>query len=289
MAQRQTAPRPEAFFLDAAPDKRFCLFYPPAGSCRGALLYVAPFGEEMNKSRRMAALQARELAAQGFGVLLLDLYGCGDSSGDFNDARWDIWKHDVALAWHWLHTRLGHPVSLWGLRLGALLALDVASNAASNKTLPIASIVLWQPVHSGAAFLTQFLRLRIASEMLSEEQEKSGGTRALRDALRAGASLEVAGYELAPALAASIDALDAAALLVPACTVHWFDMVAAEGRPLSPAAQKITAAWQAGGVDLQVHLVPGTPFWASQEVSECPALLAATCAALTATVLAGAA
>jgi alpha/beta superfamily hydrolase len=40
----------------------------------------------MNKARRMAALQARALAALGYGVLLLDLHGCGDSSGDFGDS-----------------------------------------------------------------------------------------------------------------------------------------------------------------------------------------------------------
>jgi len=33
----------------------------------------------MNKSRRMAALQARVFAAMGFGVLQIDLFGCGDS------------------------------------------------------------------------------------------------------------------------------------------------------------------------------------------------------------------
>ncbi len=52
----------------------------------------------MNKSRRMAALQARAFAAMGFGVLQIDLFGCGDSSGDFSDARWDIWKQDLAIA-----------------------------------------------------------------------------------------------------------------------------------------------------------------------------------------------
>ena len=83
-----TAPPAEAFFLDMEPGQRFCLFHPPAGTCRGAALYVPPFGEEMNKSRRMAALQARALAAAGFGVLQLDLYGCGDSSGEFAEARW---------------------------------------------------------------------------------------------------------------------------------------------------------------------------------------------------------
>lgn len=277
MRQVAAPPPAEPFFLPAPQGQRFCLFHPPAGPCRGAVLYVAPFGEEMNKTRRMAALQARDLAAKGFGVLQLDLHGCGDSSGEFGDARWEIWKDDLALGQRWLHDRLGQPVSLWGLRLGALLALDYADNPA----LPLANLMLWQPVHNGATFMTQFLRLRIANDMLAEGKEKSSGTQALRDALRAGEALEVAGYDLAPALAAAIESLDAAHLPVTACPVHWFEAVPAEGRPMSPAGAKVFAAWQNHGVAANVHLVVCPPFWASQEVTECPSLIAATSAVFT--------
>jgi exosortase A-associated hydrolase 2 len=277
MTQVRAAPHADAFFLKTEPGQRFCLFHPPAGACRGAVLYVPPFGEEMNKSRRMAAQQARALAARGFGVLLLDLYGCGDSSGDFGDARWGIWKRDLALGHQWLRQRLERPVSLLGLRLGALLALDYARGAA----LPVANLMLWQPVQSGATFLNQFLRLRVANDMLSEDKEKGGGTKALREALRAGEALEVAGYELAPAMADAIESLDAAALTVGACPVHWFEAVPADGRPISPGSAKVTTAWETGGVALHVHIVTCAPFWATQEVTECPALLAATVSVLT--------
>ena len=57
----------EAFFLPAEPGTRFALFYPAQQvKPRGGVLYVHPFGEEMNKSRRMAALQARAFAAAGY-------------------------------------------------------------------------------------------------------------------------------------------------------------------------------------------------------------------------------
>ena len=62
-------------------------------------MYAHPFCEEMNKARRMAALQSRRLAALGYSVLQIDLFGCGDSSGDFADAR-EIWKRpQIALDW----------------------------------------------------------------------------------------------------------------------------------------------------------------------------------------------
>jgi exosortase A-associated hydrolase 1/exosortase A-associated hydrolase 2 len=263
----------EPFFLTTATGTRFCLFHPPVGECRGALVYVPPFGEEMNKARRMAVLQSRALAARGVGVLQLDLHGCGDSSGEFGEARWETWKQDIGDACAWLGQRLDRPVGLWGLRLGALLALDYARSAPH----PLERLLLWQPVTSGATFMTQFLRLRIAGDLLQAKAE-GGGTEALRATLRAGAPLQIAGYDLAPALAQAIDGADAATLAITGCPVHWFELSAAPDRPLPPAAARIAAGWRALDVDLQVQIVAGQPFWSTQEITENPALLAATSA-----------
>jgi exosortase A-associated hydrolase 2 len=265
----------DPFFLESSPGQRFCLFHPPApGPCRGAVLYVHPFADEMNKSRRVAALQARALAAAGFGVLQIDLYGCGDSSGDFSDARWDLWKQDLAAGHQWLSDRLGQPVSLLGLRLGALLALDYACACA----LPLAGLVLWQPVQNGAIFLKQFLRLLTAGEILSEDKEsnKSAAGLSLRDTLIGGRMLEVGGYEIAPELGAAIDRLDAAHLAVTTCPVAWFEVVSALDRPESVAVTKLTARWRDQGVALQMHRAVVTAFWATQEIAEAPDLVAAT-------------
>ncbi len=259
------------FFLPTTTGLRYCLYHAPKGECRGALLYVHPFAEEMNKSRRMAALQARALADQGYGVLLLDLHGCGDSDGDFGNARWEGWKNDIAAGYGWLKQTTGRPVGLWGLRLGALLALDYARTAAH----PVERLLLWQPVSSGSSFLTQFLRLRLASDMLGAHSSDGGGTKALRATLDSGVTLEIAGYALSPALAQAIDALDAAAM-TPPCPVHWFELVAAEGRALPPGAARISADWP----ECSAHAVEGPQFWSTQEIAEAPALIAATCAAL---------
>lgn len=255
----------QPFFLQARTGSRFCLFHQPAGQCRSALVYLHPFAEEMNKSRRMAALAARALAAQGVAVLQVDLHGCGDSSGEFRDASWQSWKEDVQLAAAWLRERTGHRAGLWGLRLGALLALDAAALAEAPRLL------LWQPVVKGEQFLTQFLRLRLAGDML-QAGAASGGTKELREQLRAGATLEVAGYELSPALAHAIDALDAAQLALP-CPADWIEV----GQSLSPACGRVTGRW---GAQVNAVAVPGPQFWATQEVEEAPALLDATCALL---------
>lgn len=276
MTSTRGEPSAEPFFLKIGDGQRFCLFHRPAQPCRGAVLYVHPFAEEMNRSRRMAALQARALAAAGYGVLQIDLYGCGDSSGDFGDARWELWKQDLAAGLAWLQQRLAQPVILWGLRLGALLALDYARGARH----PVDALILWQPVLNGATYLTQFLRLRAAGALLTDSASAQTGTRALRDALAAGETLEISGYDLAPELAAALDALDAPESLAPACPVHWFEALGTSGQTLPAAAARVSAEWLRQGVELQVYPVHCPPFWATPDITVAPAWLEATSAAL---------
>ena len=150
---------PIAFFLAVTPGgagQRFCLYY-PAKACkpRGAMLYAHPFAEEMNKSRRMARLQAREFANAGFAVLQIDLFGCGDSAGNFADATWDDWVNDLRCGANWLQETVAAPLWLWGLRAGCLL---LAATAAGIKS-PV-SYLVWQPPPSGRVLLQQFLHFR---------------------------------------------------------------------------------------------------------------------------------
>ena len=264
----------EPFFLPASYGERFCIFHPAAVTPRGAVLYLHPFAEEMNKSRRMAALQSRALAARGFAVLQIDLFGCGDSSGEFGDASWDIWRQDVALGMQWLRQRMHGAITLWGLRLGALLALDAARQCDPAPS----RFVLWQPVLNGEALLIQFLRLRLASEMLSEGRSKTG-VQELRANLASGAMVEIAGYDLTQQLTAAMDSLKLADR-EPAGKVHWFEVVPEAGRALPPAARRIVDNWTRHGAQVDVQCVTGQPFWNTLEITECPALIAATTQAL---------
>lgn len=261
----------EPFFLPAISGERFCVFHPAAGASRGSLVYVHPFAEEMNKSRRMAALQSRMLAAHGYAVLQIDLFGCGDSSGDFGDANWETWLQDVALGVRWLRQHVGGSVTLWGLRLGALLALDAARLCDPAP----AGYVLWQPIVSGEQFLTQFLRLRVASGMIADGVARTG-TQDMRKEIHAGTVLEIAGYDLAPGLAVAIDGLKLAALAPLGAPVHWFEVVAEADRPLSAASRRVADAWIAAGLALDTHVIAGEPFWNTIEIAESPALLAET-------------
>ena len=271
----------ESFFLTAAQGKRFCIYHAPPTdrACRGAFIYVHPFAEEMNRSRRVVALQARQFAEKGYGVLIIDLFGCGDSTGEFAEATWEIWNADLAIAEKWLHQRLQTRISLWGLRLGALLAMDFA-RCAQNQ---ITSIILWQPVISGKSFMTQFLRLRAARDMLSDEQKSgriSTTTNAMRSAMLAGETLEIAGYDISPALGSAIDALDANTLWVNTAPIHWFDITGSSLNTMPPSTLAVVNEWRRQNADLRLHTVSDQPFWATQDISEAPTLLSLTTSVL---------
>jgi exosortase A-associated hydrolase 2 len=265
-------PRVEPFFFDSDPGTRFSLYHAPNPHlpARGAILYVHPFAEEMNKTRRMAAQQARAFAAMGYAVLQIDLFGCGDSCGDFSSGRWDLWRRDLGVACDWLAARTSGPLRLWGVRLGGLLALDFAT------VRQVEGVILWQPFINGRTCINQFLRLRLAAGMDSEDPAAPRSTAALRAELAARGRLEVAGYELDAALVRGIDACDAASLKLLPCDVHWFASGGPAARKLAASAARLAERWAPLGVTLHFHPVDGVPFWATSDIAECPALLAAT-------------
>ena len=85
-----------ARFLDIRARRLFCLHSPAAAHRpQYRVLVVPPFAEELNKCRRMLALTTRQLSMQGCDVLWPDLYGTGDSAGEFGDAVWADWVADL--------------------------------------------------------------------------------------------------------------------------------------------------------------------------------------------------
>jgi exosortase A-associated hydrolase 2 len=253
----------------------FAIHYAPALTQSGrAVIYLPPFAEELNRSRKMAAMLARALAASGTGALVLDPYGCGDSAGDFRDARWEGWRDDVARAIQWLQQRGYDSITLLGLRLGAMLAL----HAAADRPSDVSRVVLWQPVLRGDQFITQFLRLRLAAE-LSASSAGGEGTAALRREIAETGSIEIAGYELDKSLVDAIDALRLAELgLNCAAPIDWIDVVSDAGQGTTPAQQAVLKRWQDAGKQIRREQAVGVPFWSLQETAVAPALVAATTA-----------
>lgn len=254
-------------FVAGASGSRFRLVSEPSDQqLRGTVIFVHGFAEEMNKSRRMAARMSRLLAADGWRVVQRDLCGCGDSSGEFVDASWTAWVDDIdaelALA------IAGSPVWLWCLRAGALLAPAVLSRHRG------VDLLLWQPVLSGAQHLQQFLRLHSGARIVAAGAVDAG--RSPAQTLRAGAPVEVGGYQLSPQLASG---LEQATFDVPVDfkgRIVWFELTAIDVTELSPQSARAQERLLARGLQVDVHALVGAPFWQTQEIEESEALLEQT-------------
>ena len=256
----------DAFFIDASVGKRFCLVTRPQCEPKGALLYIPPFAEELNKSRRMAALAAQAFAREGWLVLQLDLLGCGDSTGDFSDAGWGHWLDDITLGWRWLQDNVPAPSLLWSLRAGCLLASDWLLRQSVTPAW-----LMWQPVINGRQHLNQFLRLKTANAMLADTQTQT--SQGLREMIVAGQPVEIAGYTLGPAL---FEGLDAATLVLPERyqgKVAICEVSAPERQTFSPAVALQLKKWEEKQFTVSGEQVSGPAFWQTLEIEEAPQLI----------------
>lgn len=255
------AARVEPLFLPGRAGRLFATLVHPAGERSGqGVLMVPAFAEEMNKARRMTYLLARRLAAAGTTSLLLDLHGTGDSEGEFGDARWETWLDDLERGHRRLREAGCDEVLLAGLRLGCALAVEAAASGVSARRL-----ALWQPVPKGAVFLAQFLRLRLAAELMAKGEKVTGKT--LKEELARGRSVEIAGYDLCPELASAMEAVDLARRPPPAGSeVLWYQVSEDADSGLGPPAEAVVEAWRAAGTRVRTRTVAGEPFWTTQEI-----------------------
>ncbi len=250
------------------------------------MVYVHPFAEEMNKSRRMAARQARLLASSGYAVIQVDLPGCGDSEGSLSRCTWKGWTEEVVAATAWIAGRhgalpcgaaAGPQVWLWGLRAGTLLATAAIPGVRALGLQP--NLLFWQPITAGRVHLQQFLRLKSASAMLTGQARS--GVEQLREQLSGGQVIEVAGYSLGQSLSHGLEAATIAAPAGPPGRAEWFDIQAQPGQSLSPAMVTAAQAWSTAGWQTTLRRVQGPPFWQTAEIEDAPSLLTATALALT--------
>lgn len=264
----------QPLFIESSAGKLFAIYWPPAGETLfgKAILHIPAFAEEMNKSRRMVVLQAQAFSDQGYAVLILDLFGTGDSVGDFGVATWQIWLQNIDTAIAWLKQQGMQSVDLWSLRLGALLAMDFAGSGKHR----IERLIAWQPVLNGDTFITQFLRLRVAAAMMDNNAPREK-TSDMKRQLLEGQAIEVAGYLLNPDLIKPLMALRADRLSWQAVKeVEIFEVVSSEDNPVAIGNTQLLAILQEQNINTSLTKVVGEAFWGSQEISEAPDLIKIT-------------
>lgn len=267
---RQSELRP--IIIPGPPGDLIGFYHPPANHTApiGDVLLVPAFAEEMNRCRSMVTMQAHALADLGMGTLVLDMRGTGDSPGEFEDADWNGWRDDLQSGLSWLRNHGNGCRTLWGVRLGALMAAQLAVRDSG-----IDKLLMWVPVVDGKTYWTQFLRIRIASEMGLPNGVKS--TEALRQQSAAGKVVEASGYLVGPILAKQLDSLEMpAAEDLIGKTISWFEVGASADAPLPRANAKLVSDLQSKGVQITMTQVVGAPFWQVHERAVAPLLIEAS-------------
>jgi len=264
-------------FIGTAGRRIFLLLREPAEAVdgRGSVLVVPPFGEEMNKSRRMVAETAQRLCESGVAVVTPDLFGTGDSEGGFREADVDRWVDDLATTCRYAESRAMPVKAILAVRLGCALAVAAQRSGALPE---VEASAWWQPVLDGKRHVAQFLRLRVAGGSMRGDDPETVDE--LRRRSAAGETLTVAGYELSSALLKGIEGLSVEALPTGSGKLHWYEIVRdAEAAAPLPAARFVERA-RAGGSTVSLVTVAGEPFWASTEIVRLPTLVEQTAAAL---------
>ncbi|MEX2123354.1 MAG: hydrolase 2, exosortase A system-associated [Woeseia sp.] len=261
-----TRSRLEPFFLESSAGRIFLLLRAPA-KARRCVLFVPPFGEEMNKCRRQVTETAKALLAGGYAALVVDLFGTGDSDGEFAEATWSTWKSDIVAAIAWIGANGLSLQALVATRLGCALVAESLRDTGSN----VQKTVFWQPVENGRQYMTQFLRFRVAASMM----ESDGGETVenLKERLDRGETLEIAGYPLTPELWRAVEAVDLAAFIDPCLgQLAIFEVGRARENELSIAGRRLAVKAQEQGIESTGRRIPGEPFWSTTEIVVNPEL-----------------
>lgn len=205
------------------------------------------------------AKQAQYFAAQGLPVCMLDYFGSGDSEGETDQAKADIWYDDIVTAGEWLLSQGVEQITLWGVRFGGLMQLHFQQQL--HQALPIKNQLLWKPVTGGKLLVSQFLRLKQANSMMQGSAEKVNW----RQLIKEGETVEVAGYPLNETLLASIEQLKAETTLQSPVT--WLELGTEK---LTPVIERLTADWPEQELQLQTVTCPA--FWQIPETFDLPQL-----------------
>jgi pimeloyl-ACP methyl ester carboxylesterase len=173
---------------------RGTLYMPSTLSARACgVVLCNPFGYEAMCVHSSYVALAQQLSAAGFHVLRFDYHGTGNSGGSGEEPdRVSAWLESLTAAIEFLKRRVGvSQISLFGVRLGATLAAQVAT-----QRTDIASLVAWAPVVTGRAYLRELRAFRKLQDIppLSEEVSQRDGE-------------DFQGYLLSPQTLAALNAL----------------------------------------------------------------------------------
>ena len=142
----------DVFYFGPSSGYLFGAYHPAKNTNRReGIVLCNPFGQEYMRAHRSIRRLAINLSELGYSVLRFDYRGTGDSAGALEDVTTEDWQQDIRLAIQELIDIAAVPnVSLLGLRLGALLAGNIAANHPQVKRL-----LMWDPIVQGKEYVDE--------------------------------------------------------------------------------------------------------------------------------------
>lgn len=239
-----------ADFVGEGTARLFLMIYAPrdAAPPRRCFVVAPAFAEEMNRSRDVLRTFGQAAAEAGAATVIPDLRGTGDSPGHFGHYGVTDWCDDLLNATSHARERFGNvPVTLLGIRFGALLANRIMASAS------IDTLLLWQPVTEGRRLVREFLRVWSAANM------GTGGD--ARSLLERDGMLEIAGYKVTRELVGDLESLTLSIDAPRRVRIRWIEA----GAALSARGERKVGTVRDAGHDVQTAVVNCPPFWRVQE------------------------
>jgi pimeloyl-ACP methyl ester carboxylesterase len=246
-------------WLEAGDAPVYAVLHRPASVSQRntAVLILPPFGWEEMCSYRARRQWAIERAQAGFPAARIDLPATGDSGGSPSDADLlDRWDAAARAAVDWLRGLGGiSRVAVIGIRLGGLLAVRALAGGAE-----VDDLVLWGVPARGRTYLRE---LRVHSEVVASGSYEEQDSRIDSDG-----TLALTGFVMKPETAASLEAVDLAALSLPDLGGRRALLIERDGLGVD---RKLNAALSGAGAETQTlpandyrlmmtaPLEPGTP------------------------------
>lgn len=162
---------------------------PPGRTARGAVVLCPSMGQEAAYAHYTLRHVAHRLAGLGFVVVRFDYDGLGDSVGHVEEpGRLRAWLDSVHEAVALARSHTDAPLSVLGMRLGALLAV-----AAADERDDVHGLVLWDSPRSGSSYIRE-QRVRQNTSVGGADPELSTFT-AVGLSLTAEARADLAGLD----------------------------------------------------------------------------------------------
>jgi len=141
MQHQLIGPPNKKIFVSITPPKR--------NNLHEAVLLCYPFGQEYMRAHKAFRQLANLLSRKGYTVMKFDYPGTGDSYDDGKDIGYNEWLEGAQSALDFLKSETNHHnIHVIGLRLGALVAAELAT-----KNTYIKKLALWDPFANGASYI----------------------------------------------------------------------------------------------------------------------------------------